>query len=58
MKKVKETTLRIEKIIRMTFLKILKTKKLPQKHPKTKNSKNFKKSCEEASNEKSSENKL
>ena len=40
----------------MTFLKILKTQKLPQKHPKTKNSKNFKKSCKEASNEKGKKN--
>ena len=46
------------KILRMQFSKISKTQKWPQKHPKTKISKNFKKSCKEASNKKMSENKL
>ena len=40
----------------MTFSKISKTQKWPQKHPKTKVSKNFKNSCKEASNQKRLEN--
>ena len=46
------------KILRMAISTNSKIQKLLQKHPKTKNSKNIKKSCKEASNQKWSENKL
>ena len=36
----------------MTFLKISKTQQWPQKQTKTKNLKNFRKSCKEVSNQK------
>ena len=46
------------KISRITFLKISKPKKLPQKSTKNKKNLKFKKSCKEASYDKSLENNL
>jgi len=43
----KQTLIRIEKILRMTFSKNSKTKKIHQKHPKATNSK-IKKSYKQA----------
>ena len=53
MKKVSKTNYNQNwQILRMTFAKTSKTQKWPKKHPQTKNSRNFKKLCKEAINEK------